>query len=71
MAGVAPSMDASSLGARIYRRIDVAAFIASQDTSPALPLNNGKHATVDAVFATKTVISSTNDDFGESDDIIL
>ena len=51
MAGVAPAMDASSLGARIYRRVDVAAFIAPQGKSPSVPLNNGKHATVDAVFA--------------------
>jgi len=64
-------MDASSLGARIYRRVDVAAFIAIQGNSPSMPTNIRKHAPVDAVFGNKTVIFDNNSDFGESDDVIL
>jgi hypothetical protein len=44
-AGIVPATDASSLGARIYRRADVAAFIASQGMQPSVPTNIGKHAT--------------------------
>lgn len=71
MAGILPAVDASSLGARIYRRVDVAAFIASQGTSPSMLPNDGEHAPVDAVFGDKTMITSNNRDFGESDDVIL
>ncbi|WP_155947281.1 hypothetical protein [Pseudorhodobacter ferrugineus] len=65
-----PATDASPLGARIYQRADVAAFIASQGTSPSVPPNNGKRAPVDAVFGNKTMISGNNSDFGESDALI-
>jgi len=71
MAGVVPVMEAFSLGARIYRRADVAAFIASQGMQPSMPTNIGKHAPADAVFGNKTVIPGKNGDFGESDDVIL
>jgi len=54
LACVVPVEDASSLGARIYRRVDVAAFIASQGMQPSVPTNIGEHAPVDAVFCNKT-----------------
>ncbi|MDT8855955.1 hypothetical protein RNZ50_13225 [Paracoccaceae bacterium Fryx2] len=71
MAGIMPAIDASSLGARIYRRGDVAAFLASQGMPPSVPSNNGKYAPIAAVFGNNTVISGENSGFGESDDVIL
>lgn len=68
---VVPVIDASSLGARIYRRDDVVSFLALKGTPPAVPIKNGKHAARAAVYGHKTVIPEENCGFGESDDVIL
>lgn len=54
MAGIVPATGASSLGAGIYRRGDVTAFLASQGTPPS---ENGNDTPLVAVFGNKTVIS--------------
>jgi hypothetical protein len=71
IAGIMPAVDASCLGARIYRRSDMASFLASQGTPPFMLFNKGKDAPMDALFGNKSVISDNNGVFCESDDVIL
>jgi hypothetical protein len=69
--GIVPTIDAAYLGTRIYRRSDVASFLAARSTLPVGPPNSENHASSEAVSGIECAIFCNNSGFGESDDALL